>query len=244
MPPRFDAVLLDFGHTLVDLRRPVSHLLEAYHEINQRLERELQQQVPQAAELLVAVSERVDQAIGDDYRAGAEQEVDIADLYRTALAAIGINCPEPTLDRVIDQEQVAWFNGIILSPHARTVIETLKQSGLKLAIVSNAAFPARSMRDQLRHLELFDFFDATVYSSEVGMRKPNAVIYDAALRRLQVAAGRALFVGDRLREDVRGPRSVGISAVLSHEFRQEQPEPGLEVQVLADLGRLPEAVLA
>ena len=242
MAPAFEVVLFDYGHTLVDLQRPESHLLEAYHEINRRLERELEQVVPQAAELLVAVSEKVDGDIGRSYRTGGEQEVDIADLYRTALGAIGISCPEATLEWVIDQEQVAWFNGIVPSPHARSVLVQLRQRELKLAIVSNAAFPPRSMRDQLRHLELFDFFDATVYSSELGVRKPNAAIYEEALRLVDVAPGRALFIGDRLREDVRGPRAVGMEAMLTHEFRQEPPGTEVRVEVLEDLRRLPALV--
>ena len=243
MTGRYDAVLFDYGHTLVDLKRPESHLLEAYHEINLRLERELEQEVPQAAELLVAVSEKVDGDIGRSYRTGGEQEVDIADLYREALRRIGIVCPESTLEWVMDQEQTAWFNGVLPSPHARPVLETLRNAGVTLAIVSNAAYSPQSMRDQLHFLELFDFFDATVYSSELGVRKPNAAIYEEALRLVDVAPGRALFIGDRLREDVRGPRQVGIDALLTHEFRQE-PTGQFKVEVLPDLGHLPALVSA
>lgn len=240
---RFDAVLFDYGHTLVDLQRPESHLLEAYHEINTRLEQELEQTVPQASELLVAVSEKVDDLVADSYRGGSEQEVDIADLYRTALDGIGISCPEETLEWVMDQEQVAWFNGVLVSPHARGVLEALKSAGLKLAIVSNAAFAPKSMRDQLRHLDLFDLFDATVYSSELGVRKPNAAIYKEALRLVATPAGRAIFIGDRLREDIWGPRRCGIEAVLTHEFRQEHPAFGVDAEILPDLASLPGLVL-
>ncbi len=244
MTRAYDAVLFDYGHTLVDLQRPQTHLLKAYHEINQRLERELQRSVPQASDLLVSISEKVDDLIGRSYRTGSEQEVDIADLYRAALEGIGINCQAETLAWVIDQEQVAWFNGVLPSPHARPILEALGEAGVRLTIVSNAAFPPRSMRDQLRHLGIFDLFDATVYSSEIGVRKPNAAIYEEALRLTGVPPDRALFIGDRLREDIRGPRSCGIAAVLTHEFRQEEPGPGVEVEVLADLSRLPALVLA
>ena len=242
MASRFDAVLFDYGHTLVDLQRPVAHLLDAYHQINRRLERELERDIPAAADLLVAVSEKVDEDIGRSYWTGSEQEVDIADLYRTALHTIGISCPEETLEWVIDQEQVAWFNGIVPSPHARAVLTRLRQRGKRTVIVSNAAFPPRSMRDQLRHLEFIDLFDATVYSSEFGVRKPNPAIYEEALRLAGVPPERALFIGDRMREDVRGPRSVGMEAVLTHEFRQETPGTDVEVEVLQDLGRLPALV--
>jgi putative hydrolase of the HAD superfamily len=243
MARAFDVVLFDYGHTLVDLQRPETHLLAAYHEINLRLEAELEREVPEAAELLVSVSEKVDTMIGDSYRTGSEQEVDIAELYREALARIGITCPGATLKWVMDQEQVAWFNGVLPSPHAHPVLERLKGEGLRLAIVSNAAYSPQSMRDQLHHLQLFDLFDATIYSSEVGVRKPNAAIYQEALQLTAAEPARTLFVGDRVREDVRGPRSSGMAAVMTHEFRQEEPWPGLDVKVLSDLSALPGVVL-
>ena len=201
--------------------------------------------MPQAAELIQGVSIAVDDAIGDSYRTGAEQEVDIVDLYRDALARLDIEIHPETLQWVIDQEQAAWFNGIVPSRHAAPVLAELKQRGLKLCIVSNAAFPPKSMRDQLRHHGLFDYFDATVYSSELGLRKPNRAIYEEALRLVDVGPEEAVFVGDRLREDVRGPRQVGIDALLTHEFRREEPAWwGIEVEVLASLADLPEAIEA
>jgi putative hydrolase of the HAD superfamily len=243
MTPTFDVVLFDYGHTLVDLQRPETHLLEAYRQINLRLEKELERDVPQAAELLVSVSERVDKMIGHSYYQGSEQEVDITELYRDALDQIGITCPPDTLNWVMEQEQAAWFNGVLPSPHARSVLETLKGEGVRLAIVSNAAYSPQSMRDQLHFLDLFDLFDATIYSSEVGVRKPNPAIYEEALRQTAAPRARTLFIGDRVREDVRGPRSCGITAVMTHEFRQEQAGPGLDVEVLPDLSGLPGLVL-
>jgi putative hydrolase of the HAD superfamily len=237
------AVLIDYGHTLVDLVRPEPHLLDAYHAINQRLESELARKVPQAAELIESVSVAVDDAIGDSYRTGSEREVDITVLYREALAALGIELAPGTLDWVIEQEQVAWFNGVVPSPHARPVLEELRGRGLKLCIVSNAAYQPKSMRAQLRHLELFDYFDATIYSSEFGLRKPNPAIYQEALRQVQVRPEEAVFVGDRLREDIRGPRAAGIQAFLTHEFRKEEPAWwGIECQILGSLAELPAAV--
>ncbi|MFY9614221.1 MAG: HAD family hydrolase [Candidatus Dormiibacterota bacterium] len=237
------AVLLDYGHTLVNLVRPETHILDAYRAINQRLEQELEREVPEAAELIKRVSIAVDDAIGDSYRTGAEQEVDIVELYRDALASLDIEIHPETLQWVIDQEQTAWFNGIVPSRHAPGVLATLRERGLKLCIVSNAAFPPKSMRDQLRHIGLWDYFDATVYSSELGMRKPNRAIYEEALRLLGAQPEEAVFVGDRLREDVRGPRNVGIQALLTHEFRKEEPTWwGIDVEVLTSLADLPKAI--
>ena len=234
-------VLLDYGHTLMDFARPESLLLDAYHRINQRLEEELEAQVPAAAELLVSVSQRVDDEIGDSYLGGAEQEVDIAELYNPALAALGLKLGPETVGWVVDEEQRAWLKGITASPHAHATLDALRGRGLRLGIVSNAAFPPHSMRNQLTSLGLAPYFDATVYSSEIGMRKPNRAIYHECLNRLGGASGGAVyFVGDRLREDVMGPRKLGFEPILTHEFRQEDPARwGIDVPVITSLDQLP-----
>ncbi|MFN2466282.1 MAG: HAD family hydrolase [Candidatus Dormibacteria bacterium] len=234
-------VLFDYGHTLMDFARPEELLLDAYHRINQRLEQELETAVPAAADLLSSVSVRVDEKIGDSYQGGAEQEVDIAALYDQALGALGMRLRPETVAWVVDEEQRAWLNGITASPHAHTVLDGLRSRGLRLGIVSNAAFPAHSMRAQLASLGLTPYFGATVYSSEIGVRKPNRAIYEECVNRLGGANGGAVyFVGDRLREDVMGPRRLGFEAVLTHEFRREDPRPWrIEVPVITSLDQLP-----
>jgi HAD superfamily hydrolase (TIGR01549 family) len=237
-------VLFDYGHTLMDFARPESLLLDAYHRINQRLEQELEAQVPGAADLLVSVSQRVDDEIGDSYMGGAEQEVDIAQLYDSALVALGLRLKAETVRWVVDEEQRAWLSGITASPHAHSTLEALRSRGLRLGIVSNAAFPPHSMRAQLSSLGLAPYFDATVYSSEIGMRKPNRAIYQECLNRLGGASGGTVhFVGDRLREDVMGPRKLGFEPVLTHEFRREDPARwGIDVPIITSLDQLPELI--
>ncbi|TMD41339.1 MAG: hypothetical protein E6I88_07905, partial [Chloroflexi bacterium] len=47
----------------------------------------------------------------------------------------------------------------------------------------------------------------------------------------------ALFVGDRVREDVEGPKRLGMRAVLTREWRQED-DPGVADFVIERLGEL------
>jgi HAD superfamily hydrolase (TIGR01549 family) len=233
-------VLFDYGHTLMDFTRPEEMLLDAYHRINRRLEEELETEVPAAHDLLQSVSVRVDDEIGDSYLGGSEQEVDIAALYNQALSALGMRLRPDTVRWVVDEEQRAWLNGITASPHAHSTLDQLKGRGLRLGIVSNAAFPPHSMLAQLESLGLAPYFDATVYSSEIGVRKPNRAIYEECVRRLGgTGDGGVVFIGDRLREDIWGPRKLGFDAILTHEFRREQPFPGMDVEVIKSLDELP-----
>ena len=56
-------------------------------------------------------------------------------------------------------------------------------------------------------------------SSQLGRRKPAPEIYRAALDALAVEPENALFVGDRVREDVQGPAALGMRTCLVTYFR-------------------------
>jgi FMN phosphatase YigB (HAD superfamily) len=49
-------------------------------------------------------------------------------------------------------------------------------------------------------------------------------------------------VGDRVREDVLGPMSVGVSAVLTHEYRQEDPGEAQPLAIINTLSELASVV--
>jgi putative hydrolase of the HAD superfamily len=73
---------------------------------------------------------------------------------------------------------------------------------------------------------LAERFDAIVFSSDIGVRKPRPEIFQRALDELGVTADRALFVGDRLVADVRGARDVGMRTVQAMWYRAEESEDG------------------
>jgi putative hydrolase of the HAD superfamily len=91
------------------------------------------------------------------------------------------------------------------------------------------------MHRQLGHHGIAQRVDAAVFSSEVGRRKPAPELYRAALDRLGVAPGEALYVGDRVVEDYEGPRRLGMPAILCTELARSQPPPGVPA-----VGRLSE----
>jgi putative hydrolase of the HAD superfamily len=70
--------------------------------------------------------------------------------------------------------------------------------------------------------------DTAVFSSELGKRKPHPAIFEAALERLGVDPERALFVGDRRYEDVRGSKELGMTTVQAYWFRADDDERGLD----------------
>jgi len=70
--------------------------------------------------------------------------------------------------------------------------------------------------------------DFAVFSSEVGKRKPHPEIFERALSALDASAEEAIFVGDRLFEDVRGAAELGMTTVQAVWFRADENPDGAE----------------
>jgi putative hydrolase of the HAD superfamily len=75
---------------------------------------------------------------------------------------------------------------------------------------------------------LAERLDFSVFSSEVGVRKPHPAIFERALEALEVEPEHALFVGDRLFEDVRGAAELGMTTVQALWFRADEHPDGAE----------------
>ncbi|MGB6837173.1 MAG: HAD family hydrolase, partial [Dehalococcoidia bacterium] len=60
-----------------------------------------------------------------------------------------------------------------------------------------------------------------------------------ALADLDVEPAEAVFVGDRMPEDIAGAQAVGMRAILTHQYRQEEPQGGTPDAIIAHLRELP-----
>jgi putative hydrolase of the HAD superfamily len=94
------------------------------------------------------------------------------------------------------------------------VVRELHERGVRLGVVSNTVLPPTAIDEFLKFEGLIEFLPTRVYSSEVRFMKPDPRIFRIALERLGVEAGRTLFVGDRLDNDVKGPSQVRMRTAL------------------------------
>ena len=90
-------------------------------------------------------------------------------------------------------------------------LDRLRAAGIRTALVSDAG------ADDVESWEgspLRSRLDATVFSYQLGVRKPDSRIYSHALEAVGVRAQDALFVGDGGSDEHRGARALGIGPVL------------------------------
>jgi putative hydrolase of the HAD superfamily len=92
------------------------------------------------------------------------------------------------------------------------------------------------MRRQVHRNGIGELMDGVVFSSMIGRRKPNPEIYRAALDIVGLEPDRVMFVGNRVREDYDGPRSLGMRAVICSAHNSEPLPPGIaSIPKLSDL---------
>jgi HAD superfamily hydrolase (TIGR01509 family) len=91
-------------------------------------------------------------------------------------------------------------------PDTALVLKSLRQNGIRTAVVSNVAWDIRPV---LTGSEVDEF----VLSFEVGAAKPDLRIFTTALDRLGVAADEALMIGDSEENDG-AARELGCSFAL------------------------------
>jgi putative hydrolase of the HAD superfamily len=70
-----------------------------------------------------------------------------------------------------------------------------------------------------------------VTSEEVGFKKPCPEIFQAALRRAEVAAAEAVFVGDSWESDIMPAGGMNMGAVWFNRYGLSCPDPKIAKEI-------------
>lgn len=174
-------------------------------------------------------------------------EYTAADVVRALLRAAGL-APGPTdqeVEWVVAQLFREYLADVTVKDGAGAALEELWCAGYRLAVLSNAAY-APFLSWALDMHGLLPYFDRVVTSAEVGVRKPMAGIFQAAMEAMGVAPAEAAHVGDDYIKDVMGARLAGLRAIWIPSGRDQQDycqyTPVHPDTVIAELAQLPTAI--
>lgn len=124
---------------------------------------------------------------------------------------------------------------------AAETLSALKTRGVPIALVSMCA---PDTPEHWHASELAPFVDVTVFSNEVGLRKPDPAIYRYATDRLGVDPTACLYCGDGAYGELTGAEAIGMTAVLiresgvDHEAQLTPERDGWNERVVEDLREL------
>ncbi len=97
-------------------------------------------------------------------------------------------------------------------------------------------------QEKLEQCGLVSFIDALVVSEDIGVSKPDPMIFTAALERVGCGPEEAVMVGDSWAADIRGARAAGIRAIWFNQYAAARPEPAEDVVEVRSL-EPPDAVI-
>lgn len=207
------AVVFDWGGTLtpwhaIDLGQQWRVFAREIHGIPIESDEVPQEDLDRAQELadrILAVEDRAWQRGRADDRSSAHLD----EILREA----GLDPREDRHHVALAAYRRFWEPHTRTDPQVRSLWEGLRDRGLKIGVLSNTIWSGDYHREIFERDGVLDLIDGDVYSSEIGVVKPHREAFEAVATRLGVPVVNAVYVGDRLFEDVLGSQEVGMRAI-------------------------------
>jgi putative hydrolase of the HAD superfamily len=127
---------------------------------------------------------------------------------RALSSALGLS--ERDADAIVELRRDATRKLLVPRAGVPETLAELRRRGLRIGLISNCT---GDVPDVWGETPFAPYFDATVFSCEVGAMKPERVLYQAASERLGVRLAECVFVDDNP-AFARGALEAGMEAVL------------------------------
>lgn len=127
-------------------------------------------------------------------------------------------------------------NDVLFFEGARETLFALKEQGCLLGIVTDTSRPIHEKLGWLEQAGFGNVWDSIISSVEIGVRKPDPKIYQAALHQLGCAPKQAAFVGHK-KSELDGAKAVGITTIAFNY--QQAAKADYYIERFADLLNLP-----
>jgi putative hydrolase of the HAD superfamily len=169
---------------------------------------------------MVAISNVADHSFFDSYwryRLDYDRGWTPQEYWSKVAHDAGTEFSEEQLRELLQADAKHWMH--IRQPVVDWILR-LKQAGKKLGLISN--MPSGFAPFFRRELSWLEQFECLILSCDLRVVKPDPEIYLAALRKLNVAPERALFLDDK-DYNIAGAHAVGMQGIVFDSLEGIQP---------------------
>lgn len=149
-----------------------------------------------------------------------DAEVHQHQFMRLAYESLGLEFDIP----YSELEELQWLAaspGAVM-PHADTMLDYLNSAGIRTAVISNIGWSKEALCRRLDRLLPRNRFEFVIASCDYGIRKPDRLLFEVALKKAGLSADKVWYCGDNVYADVTGAGGAGIYPV---HYRGEPEEP-------------------
>jgi putative hydrolase of the HAD superfamily len=122
--------------------------------------------------------------------------------------------PQIKINRLIYEQYGSEIQKEIRStkmyPEVITVLDKLISKNIQIGLISNLASPYKI---PFLKSELTEYFNEVILSCDIGITKPDPQIYQKMILSLNIQPYQTIMIGDSIRNDVEGPKSIGMNAL-------------------------------
>ncbi|MGI9554239.1 MAG: HAD family hydrolase [Thermodesulfobacteriota bacterium] len=140
--------------------------------------------------------------------------------FEIMLDLMGIKNGSPEiLEQLVHSHMDSLSKSMIFPEKHRSTLSELINRGYKLSILSNFDYSPTAYK-------LLDAYDLTTYfvyifiSDDIGWRKPSRNAFGYAIRKLNITASDAIFIGDDYERDIIGANNSDIDSIFIN-FKNE-----------------------
>lgn len=141
-------------------------------------------------------------------------------------------------DTLIDEASEIYVEGELVRtaefiPGAKEMLVALKEKGHKVIMVADGLRQSFINVHKIQH-DVYDYFDGHIFSEDIGVYKPDALMFEAALDAADLTrkdAYRVVMVGNNLERDIKGANAMNMVSVHIDWSKRYPQDPKDETEV-------------
>ena len=242
MKPKLKGIFFDMGSTLIEFEN------STWNVLNQKCARKGYAFLKNRDLIEIGYDDFLNLLAKEYERRWAEstktlKEISFEDMAVSIFDYLELNLMDGNLSEFMNSYYQPVTDQVTLIKGAVETVRFFKDKKLKTGLISNTIFPEEFHLRELKRFDLFHLFDLILFSSKVGYKKPHPEIFNTALKRLDVQPDSAVFVGDKLEEDIGGAQKVGMKTILVPKEGRDYSAPIVPDAKINIISELPDKVL-
>ena len=143
-------------------------------------------------------------------------EIPLVEVLGSCFHRFFVEGDEELMDQSLEDFYAVLLENRAIVPGTNEMLQFVRDNDYAIGLVSDVAWglPSYFPQRDMKHYHMDEYFDDLVFSTDVGLRKPNPKIFKIALSNVGASAEESYFVGNNLQADILGALNVGMTAVL------------------------------